>query len=389
MKKRKRVALIIETSNEYARGILHGIRAYIREHEPWAIYLGEQSRGEIPHWLKGFTGDGIIARIETKQIALAVKATGLPAIDVSAARHVPELPWVETDNRAISKLAAEHLLERGFKHCGFVGMPNYEWSNERQDHFQKLMATAGCDCHIYRGDPEARPERGSAWLAEQPALESWVRALPKPCGLMACYDIRAQQVVEVCRNLAVAVPDEIAVVGVDNDELLCDLCDPPLSSVAPDTDQTGYLAAQLLAKMMAGRKVPGDAHLIPPVGLVTRESTDVLAIADRDISTAVRFIREHACDGISVEDVLQKVTMSRRVLDRRFSELLGRTPHDEIGRLQIERVKELLMETDLPLATIAQRAGFKYVEYMSVVFKKKIGHPPSEFRERNRRHGQR
>jgi LacI family transcriptional regulator len=190
---------------------------------------------------------------------------------------------------------------------------------------------------------------------------------------------------EVCRTLGIAVPDEAAIVGVDNDELLCDLCDPPLSSVAPDTDQTGYLAAELLAKMMNGKKVAADAHLIAPIGLVTRGSTDVLAIADREITAAVRFIREHACDGISVEDVLAIVPLSRRVLDKRFRDLIGRTPHDEIGRLQVERVKELLKETDLPLATIAERAGFKYVEYMSVVFKKKAGMPPSVFRDRSRR----
>lgn len=385
MKKRKRVALLIETSNEYARGLLHGIRAYIREHEPWSIYLGEQSRGEAPHWLKGFKGDGIIARIETRKIAQAVKETGLPAIDVSAARYVPELPWVETDNRAIAKLAAEHLIERGFKHFGFCGVPIFDWSTERCTYFEEAIKASGHDCHIYPTQPRGKPEHWPAWVMEQPELEAWVRSLPKPCGIMACYDIRAQQVVEVCRNLSIAVPDEVAVLGVDNDELVCDLCDPPLSSVVPDTDQTGYMAAQLLAKLMSGKSVAADEHLIPPIGLVTRESTDVLAIADRDIITAVRFIREHACDGICVEDVLDKVPLSRRVLDKRFFDLIGRTPHDEIGRLQVERVKELLIETDLPLATISERAGFKYVEYMSVVFKKKTGMPPSEFRDRNRR----
>jgi len=385
MKKRKRVALIIETSNEYARGILHGIRAYIREHEPWSIYLGEQSRGEAPQWLKGFRGDGIIARIETKEIAAAVTATELPAIDVSAARHVPALPWVETDNKAIAGLAAEHLIERGFKHFAFCGVPAFAWSNERSEHFCRQLAETGHPCQVYGEGDATGDGRPRSWVAEQPALEAWVRALPKPCGIMAAYDIRAQQIAEACRNQGIRVPDEVAIVGVDNDELLCDLCDPPLTSVAPDTDQTGYLAAQLLDRMMAGQPVAGHAHLIEPIGLVTRESTDVLATADREISEAARFIREHACEGISVDDVLAVVPMSRRVLDKRFRDLIGRTPHDEIGRLQVQRVKELLMETELPLATIAERAGFRYVEYMSVVFKKKTGVPPSEFREKSRR----
>ncbi len=386
MKPRKRVALIIETSNEYARGLLHGIRAYIREHDPWAIYFSEQSRGEALDWLEDFNGDGIIARIETRAIAQAVTAKGLPTIDVSAARHVPALSWVETDNPAIARMAAEHLLSRGFKHFGFCGAPLFNWSRERSDTFEQLIKEAGRDCSVYPRKPWRTREAAPAWVREQKAVEAWIRSLPRPCGIMACYDIRAQQVVEVCRNLGIAVPDEIAVVGVDNDELLCDLCDPPLSSVAPDTDRTGYVAAELLDCMMAGKKAPADAHLIPPLGLVTRQSTDVLAVADAEVSAALRYIRDHACDGISVEDVLKQVPVSRRVLDKRFHALLGRTVHDEIGRLQIERVKELLAETDLPLATVAQRAGFNYVEYMSVVFKKKAGVPPSEYRESKRRY---
>ncbi len=385
MKPRKRVALIIETSNEYARGLLHGIRAYIREHDPWAIYFSEQSRGEPLDWLEDFDGDGIIARIETREIAQAVTAKGLPTIDVSAARHVPDLPWVETDNLAIARLAAEHLLGRGFRHFGFCGAPMFNWSRERSDHFERLIRDAGRECSVYPSKPWRSRETWPAWVREQKAVEAWIRSLPRPCGIMACYDIRAQQVVEVCRNLSIAVPDEMAVVGVDNDELLCDLCDPPLSSVAPDTDRTGYTAAELLDRMMAGKKVPADAHLIPPLGLVTRESTDVLAVADGEVSAAMRYIRDHACEGIGVEDVLAHVPVSRRVLDKRFRALLGRTVHDEIGRLQIERVKELLAETDLPLATVAARAGFNYVEYMSVVFKKKTGMPPSDFRAAKRK----
>lgn len=376
--------MIIETSNEYARGLLHGIRAYIREHEPWAIYFSEQSRGEPLHWLKDFKGDGIIARIETKAIAEAVTAKGLPTIDVSAARHVPSLPWVETDNEAIAKLAAEHLLDRGLRHFGFCGAPAFNWSRERSDHFERIIRAGGHECSVYPPRPWRRG-RPAEWVREQRAVEAWIRSLPRPCGIMACYDIRAQQVVEVCRNLEIAVPDEMAVVGVDNDELLCDLCDPPLSSVAPDTDRTGYLAAQLLDRMMAKKRVPADAHLIPPLGLVARQSSDVLAVADADVAAALRFIRNHACEGIGVAEVLEQAPLSRRVLDKRFLALLGRTVHEEIGRLQLERVKELLQETDLPLAKVAQRAGFEHVEYMSVVFKKKTGQSPSEFRKDRRR----
>ena len=190
--------------------------------------------------------------------------------------------------------------------------------------------------------------------------------------------------VDGCRRIGVSVPDDVAVVGVDNDDLLCSLSDPPLSSVVPDTHRTGYEAAGILDRMMAGESLDSGLTLIAPKGIVTRQSSDVLATADADVSAAVRFIRDHACDGIKVEDVLRVVPVSRRILESRFKKMLGHTPHEEILRMQLHRVRELLEETDLPLATIANRAGFKYVEYLSVVFKRQYGMPPSQFRVKHR-----
>ena len=197
---------------------------------------------------------------------------------------------------------------------------------------------------------------------------------------MACYDIRGREVLDVCRQLGVKVPDELALIAVDNDELICDLAEPPLSSVIPDSRRTGYEAGRLLDLLMAGQSELPLAHLIKPLGISVRGSTDVLATDDADVSTAVRFIRTHASEGINVEDVLRAVPLSRRVLESRFEKLLGRTPHEEITRVQVERVKELLTETDLPLSVIAHRAGYKHVEYMSVVFKRETGLPPSQYR---------
>ena len=176
---------------------------------------------------------------------------------------------------------------------------------------------------------------------EERQLSNWVKQLPKPIGIMACYDLRGQQLLEVCRRMGIAVPDEVAVIGVDNDELLCNLSDPPLSSIIPDTHRTGYEAAHILDRLMSGKKCATREVRIAPLGIVTRQSTDVLAIADTDISQAVRFIRQHACDGIKVEDVLNAVPLSRRVLENRFKRLLGRTPHDEILRMQFQRSRAI------------------------------------------------
>jgi LacI family transcriptional regulator len=376
----RRVALLVETSNAYARGILHGIIAYTREHETWSVHLGEQGRGDDPPaWLAGWRGDGILARIENGRIAAAVTATGLPVVDVSAARTVGSLPWVETNDRAIADLAARHLLDRGLRHLAFCGDGRFNWSRWRCDHFVAAAAAAGADCAVYETPAGAAP---GDWEAEEADVARWLRALPKPLGVMASYDQRGRQVLGACRRAGLAVPDAVAVIGVDDDELLCTLADPPLSSVRPDARRAGYEAAALLERLMSGRERPrGQAVLIDPLGVATRRSTDVLALDDPDVSAALRFVRDHACAGIGVSDVLAAVPLSRRVLESRFRKLLGRTPHEEIARVQFDRVKQLLRETRLPLDEVARRAGFRTPEYLSTAFRRAFGMPPSQYRK--------
>jgi LacI family transcriptional regulator len=220
--------------------------------------------------------------------------------------------------------------------------------------------------------------------AEENDLARWLRGLPKPVGIMASYDIRGQQVLAACRGAGLAVPDEVAVIGVDNDALLCELASPPLSSVIPNAHRAGYEAAALLDQQMAGKRVAATAHLIAPLGIAARQSTDVLAVDDREVARAVQFIREHACEGINVADVLRAVPLSRRVLEQRFQNLLGRTPREEILQVRLSRVKQLLGETDLPLYLVAERTGFEHVEYLSVVFKRETGRTPSRWRSEAR-----
>jgi LacI family transcriptional regulator len=208
----------------------------------------------------------------------------------------------------------------------------------------------------------------------------WLEQLPKPVGIMACNDIRGQQVVNACRHLGLLVPDEVAVTGVDNDEVLCELSDPPLTSVAPNTGRIGYEAAALLELMMKGGERPKVPIAIPPLGIVTRRSTDVLAIPDRPIAAALRLIREHACDGIRVPDLLKVAALSRSVFERRFVQAVGRSPKAEILRVQLARARQLLTETDVPLPQVAERCGFKHPEHFSTIFREKTGTPPGQFR---------
>ncbi len=381
MKSAVKVALLVETSNAYARGLLRGIMAYRREHGPWAIYLSEHNRGDRPpRWLKHWDGHGIIARIENPSIADALRPLRIPIVDVSAARLIPSLPWFETDDGAIAHLAAEHLIERGFRNFGYAGDARFNWSDWRCEHFQHCIRAAGRSCAVYR------PSRGFALDDEDQVddLARWIRTLPRPVGIMACYDLRGQQVLDACRRIDAAVPDEVAVIGVDNDDLLCELSEPPLTSVIPNTQKTGYEAARLLDSLMVGGCVKGETHLIPPVGIATRQSTDVLAIDDTHVARAIHFIRTHACEGIKVRDVLKAVPHSRTLLESRFKRLLGRTPHEEILRVRLARVKQLLVETDLTLEEIADRSGFPHTEYLSVAFRREVGVPPSRFRTDHR-----
>lgn len=381
----KSVALLIETSNAYARGLLGGIASYMHENELWSIYLPEQERGAAPpDWLENWEGDGVIARIENERIAEAVGKLDVPVIDVSAARHVPNIPWVETNDRLIAQYAYAHLRERGFEHFAFCGDPNFSWSRWREKAFMDCVTEGGFECSVF---PDEANQSGNPSLSStRDALANWIRELPRPVGMLACYDIKAQEILDVCRESKVKVPMDLALLGVDNDELLCDLCTPPLSSIIPATRQTGRKAAELLDKLMNGEVVKAEAYLIDPIGVSTRQSTDVLAIRDPNIAAAVRFIRDHCCEGINVKDLLNRVAMSRRVFESRFQSIVGRSPHQEIIRRRIDRVRQLLVETDLTLSQIALRTGFQNQEYMSVAFRRSMGVPPGTYRRKSGQH---
>lgn len=377
--KPKSVALLIETSNAYARNMLGGIVSYIRTNESWSVYLPEQHRGATPPpWLKAWKGDGLIARIETEAIAEVVRKLKMPVVDVSAARWVPELPWVETDDAAIARVAHQHFCERGFEHFAFCGEPEFNWSQLRERHFVDCAEQSGRRCSVFHG--RSLDGKSFSISSERKRLAKWILSLPRPVAVLACYDIKGQQILDVCREYDVRVPEDLALLGVDNDELVCDLCTPPLSSVIPAAHRSGREAARLLDKMMSGETIQPLAHLIAPIGVATRPSTDVLAVDDPDVASALRFIRDHSCQPINVQDVLEHVPLSRRVLEKRFRAIVGRTPHQEIIRRRIDRVRQLLLETDWTLAQIARRTGFQNEEYLSVTFRREMKMPPGRYR---------
>lgn len=389
MKRRKSVALLIETSNAYARGLLEGIVKYHREHDAWSVYLPEQERGAAPPaWLKHTRIDGAIARIETDRIAKSVSNLKVPVVDVSSARRVPNVPWIETDDQAIAQLAFEHLFERGFRHFAYCGPRGLNWSRWRSQGFAACCKQAGFKCLLHW---TPSPFRTTSTNVNQGQLARWLNELPKPIGLFCAYDITAQVILDHCRNQGIAVPEEIAVIGVDNDPLLCELARPSLTSIAPDALGAGYYAAQWLDQAMSDRSTikrsdySAPFRLMPPLGLVLRQSTDITAVADTLVAKAIEFIRSHACDGIQVEDVLRHVALSRRMLETRFVEAIGKTPHAMIAMIRLTRAKELLQQTDLSVDAIARKAGFQHAEYMSVAFRKAFGQPPGRYRRQHTR----
>jgi len=386
---RPRVALLIESSRAYGRGTLLGVAKYVREHGPWSIFLQERGLADVPpNWLKDWVGEGVIARVENQAMAEAIHRLKVPAVDLRYVLPHLKMPSVRTDDVAVSRLACEHLRERGFRHFGFCGFNGADYSDLRCRSFCECVAELGLCCHVFI-NPEQPKVSGTLKYEEQGLVDGervaqWLKRLPKPLGLMACNDIRGQEVLGACRAIGLGVPDEVAVVGVDNDPVLCDLSDPPLSSVIPHTERIGYEAAALLAQMMNGGKPPEQPLVIEPMGIVTRRSTDVLAIEDPHIAAALRFIRDHACEGIDVGDVLRIVPLSRSTLERRFAQVLNRSPKDEILRVRLNRAKQLLADTDFPLWLIAEKIGLDYAEYFSVIFKKKTGLTPGGYRSRSK-----
>jgi LacI family transcriptional regulator len=386
MANRFRVALLLDSSRAYGRGLLHGIAGFVRAHGHWSVFVGERGQGDAPpSWLKDWRGDGIIARVETRRVAQAIVKLGLPAVDLCGlVDNLNGIPLISTDHEAVSRLAFQHLSQRGFRRFAFCGFAGQDFSAQRASAFARCAANQGADCQIYRPNPREINRytaiREGICSVYENEIPSWLMGLRKPVGLMACNDLRGQQVLDACRDVELAVPDEIAVIGVDNDDIVCDFAEPPLSSVVPDTRRIGYEAAALLERMMRGEPAPAKTVLIPPLSMVTRRSSDLLAVEDRRIARAARLIREHAHEGISVKEIVSGLGISRSLFERKFASIFGRSPKAEILRIRLDRIKLFLAETDYSLHQIASETGFEHPEYMSAIFKIKTGQTPGEYR---------
>lgn len=386
-----RVALLIETSRGYGRQFLKGVIRYARLHGPWGFYITPGDLEQVLPRMRRWGGTGIIARVETHQVARAIVMARLPTILVGLSsvrvlrnKALTQFSQVHSDSLNAGRLAAEHLLERGFRHFAYVGLPGYVWSQKREEGFRQRISEADFSIHVYPLKSNAAVHTRNSWEREHRRLANWLTNLPRPLGLMACNDDRGRQVLEACRTAGIRVPEQIAVVGVDNDELFCELSDPPLSSVALNAEAAGYRAAALLDRMMCGEIIPPQQILTEALYVVTRRSSEIVALEDADLAAALQFIHDHVTEPITVADVVDAVHISRRALELRFRRQLGRTVHDELERLRMQRAERLLTESDLPVPYIAEAVGYNNPNYFARVFQQKRGMSPTEFRRERR-----
>jgi LacI family transcriptional regulator len=379
-----RIALIYDARSTYDLKVMSGVAAYLQEGHHYSVFIEENALKDqrLPD-LRSWEGDGIIGNFDDPGIARHVTQARLPVVGFGGGYgwYVAgsAIPYFYTNNKAIATLTADHLLDRGFKHfayCGYPKSPINGWSQERQDAFERYLRTRATSCAIF----DRFPRSNHNWAMLQRSLGEWLKKLPKPLGVMAANDNRGRQVLEACRAYDIVVPDEVAVVGVDNDQLLCRLSSPPLSSVEQGAKGLGYAAAALLDQMIQGHNSRKRQYVFDPTTVVTRQSTDILAIDDPKVAQAMTFIREHFSDGIKVPQVVSAVAISRSGLETRFASALGYSIHTAIGNTKLERVRGLVSETDLPLKQIAAEAGFKSVQHMTTLFVRAFGQTPGRYR---------
>ena len=370
----KRVAVVMQPVRPYCRAVLRGVASVSAEARWECILISADGPPPVID-LGGFV-NGLIGHFSEKLLLEHVQRARVPAVDISPAQRQAALPRVSTDDIAVGRLAAAHLLSLGLPHFAFFGTRAHYYSLLREQGFTQAVSAAGLSCHVFlNGVADGAHETGG-----DPPLEDWVRRLPKPIGIMASTDSRALDLLAVCRKLAIAVPASVAVLGVDNDDVFCELANPPLSSIALSTQRIGYEAARMLDRLMGGEKPTEKQLLIPPAGVVPRRSSDIPSIFDPDVAAAVRYISLHVQDDLQVADVLREVSVSRRSLEHRFLKALGRTPAAEIRRAQVEVAKHLLAETDESMARVALAAGFSNAKQLGASFLHETGATPTAYR---------
>ncbi len=378
-----RVAFVVPNIGLNSRHVLRGVSHYAAMNRNWHLRLACGTPEVILRSLRKTGVDGVFITSVSEGLVSKLTRMKLPCIALQCTRPPRVLPYITSGSFDAGRLAAEYFMERGFVHFAYFSPSTLFWSVERMDGFCQALEKAGHKAHIYGAGKSRKQhwEGGSTWIRGGENPVNWLRSLPKPIGLMACDDTSAYDLVEAACEAGILIPEEVAVVGMYNEETLCNAIKPPLSSVAINLWQAGYEAAELMNDLILGRKkMAGQQILARPTHVVTRQSSDMMAIEDPDVAAAVNFIRKQLDTPIRVTDVARAVALSRRTLEKKFIAVLGRPVARQIARLRVDRVADLLLETDLSIDQITAKTAFESASHMIRIFKKHKGVPPRVFR---------
>ena len=378
-RKHREVALIFAINDSPHAELVRGIMDYEPSGGPWTINVAPDSGGVSTSLLEGWPGDGVITLLGSEGEIEAARRLRVPVVNLSGVFERPGFPRVTADYEAIGRLAAEHLLDCGLSRFGYYGFESRWFSELRRKGFVEAVTEAGGQCSVLEVSERSAP--GLPWNHWMEPLEAWLKSLRTPIGILAVHDFRARAVIDACRRLGLRVPNDVAVMGVDNDHVPCELSPVPISSVERDNWKTGYEAAALLDRLMNGEPAPARDIVIPPRGVVGRRSTDVLVLDDLYVTAIVEYVRDHISEPFGVERLPHVVPVSRRWLEIRFRQCMGCTPLQYIHRARVERAKELLLSiTPYSMSQVAEAAGFTDPSRLRKAFRRVTGTTPSRFR---------
>lgn len=367
------VGYVGDLVGSYARGVFRGVGRYARLHPTWKVVPLTASSAALPSVLADSNLDGLIVQVAFDVEIESLAGWKKPIVNTSNKRSNVPFPQVISDDWAVGRMAGAHLVERGFRTVAYIGQAQMQFAIDRGDGFVTRLAEAGLD--VQRHVVSTWRESGLP-----ASTRTWLRQLAKPAAVFCSSDVIARKVLDQCLEVGIRVPDHVAVIGVDDDELeLAQAC-VPLSSIQLDLDRIGYEAATLAHRLIEAASIPTTPVRVPPVGVISRASSDALAFDDPDVVAAVRYVRSHACAGISVSDVIDAVTVSRRTLEPRFRRMVGHTVYDEITRCRIDRAKQLLAESDWSIARIAEASGYAAPKQLSIAFRREMAMSPRDYR---------